>query len=142
VGSDPGRVATNPLTNTIYITDAPDGGTGTLSVISGKTNTVVATVTLAVDLFEAPFGVATNPLTNTIYVSNTNADSSGTLSVIGGKTNTVVATVSVGSLPFGVATDPLTNTIYVTNAGSDTVSVLASRRTAAASRLAARRLQG
>ncbi len=68
VGSFPFSVATNPLTNTIYVA----GGEG-LSVISGRTNTVVATI---------PVGgfLATNPLTNTTYVTNA---FSNTVSVLG-----------------------------------------------------------
>ena len=41
VGLGPIRVATNPQTNTIYVTNNSDG---TVSVINGKKNRVVATI--------------------------------------------------------------------------------------------------
>jgi DNA-binding beta-propeller fold protein YncE len=44
-------------------------------VISGRTNTVVATIPVGTD----PFGVAANPRTNTIYVAN---DLDNTVSVL------------------------------------------------------------
>src|SRR6266581_4240266 len=83
----------------------------TVSVISGRTNTVVATIPDG----QGPFGVAVNPKTNTIYVTNPPSE---TVTVISGQTNTVVATIPVaGGLPSGVAVNPKTNTIYVANAG-------------------------
>jgi YVTN family beta-propeller protein len=96
-----------------------------VSVISGKTNTVTATIPVDV----GPFGVGVNPLRNTTYVTNFGDLSVGTsfgntVSVISGKTNTVTATIPVGAAPGGVATNPLTNTAYVTNFGDNTVSVI------------------
>ena len=103
-----------------------------MAVISGRTNTVLATVHGG---FQAAFGVAADPRTNTIYV----ADGGDETWVISGRTNTVVTKVRVGSEPAGVAADPRTSAIYVTNIGDNTVSVLVScRGRAAASRSAAR----
>jgi YVTN family beta-propeller protein len=48
----------------------------TVSVISGQTNTVTATIRVGLD----PRGVAANPKTNTIYVANSG---SNTVSVLG-----------------------------------------------------------
>jgi YVTN family beta-propeller protein len=62
-GNDPFKVAVNPLTTTIYATDA---AVGTVPVINGRTGTVLARV--RVGLF--PRAVAVNPLTNTIYLAN------------------------------------------------------------------------
>ncbi len=90
---------------------------GRVSVISGRTNTVVATVRVG----SAPNGVAANPKTNTIYVTNA---ASKTVSVISGRTNAVVATVRVGyPAAFGVAANPRTNTIYVANGGDETLAI-------------------
>ncbi len=128
VGRSPFGVAADPLTDTIYVTNA---GSETVSVISGRTNTVVATVRVG---FPAAFGVAEDPQTNTIYVANGDDEAV----VISGRTNTVVARVRVGPCALGVATDPRTNTSYVTNACGNTVSVLVScRGRATASRSAA-----
>src|SRR6266581_3601133 len=93
----------------------------TVSVISGRTNTVVATIPDG----QGPFGVAVNPKTNTIYVTNPPSE---TVTVISGQTNTVVATIPVaGGLPSGVAVNPKTKIIYVANLLSDTVSVINGR---------------
>jgi YVTN family beta-propeller protein len=68
VGLGPVRVATNPQTNTIYVTNSGDG---TVSVINGKKNKVVATIPFGV----MPQGIATNPQTNTVYVANIGSSS-------------------------------------------------------------------
>jgi len=114
VGDTPIGVAVNPATNTVFVTN---GGSNTVSVISGPAYTVTATIPVG----SGPIGVAVNPLTNTVYVTNS---SSNTVSVINGSTNTVTATIPVGSSPSAVAVNPLTNTVFVTNAGSNTVSVI------------------
>jgi YVTN family beta-propeller protein len=114
VGLGPVRVATNPQTNTIYVTNTGDG---TVSVINGKKNRVVATIPVGV----SPVGVATNPQTNTAYAVD---PATRTLSVIDGATNTVTATILGIFNPAGVATNPQTNTIYVTDAGLAKVAVI------------------
>src|SRR5712692_566409 len=63
VGSFPEGVAVNPKANTVYVTNARDN---TVSVISGRTNTVVATIPVG----SFPEGVAVNPKTSTVYVTN------------------------------------------------------------------------
>ena len=118
VGRFPVGVAVNPRTDTIYVANA---NSGTVSVISGRTNTVVATIRVG----RVPGGVAVNPRTNTIYVTNERRP--GTVQVISGQTNTVVATIRVGRVPAGVAVNPRTDTIYVANANSGTVSVISGR---------------
>ena len=114
VGLGPVRVATNPQTNTIYVTN---NGDGTVSVINGKKNRVVATIPVGV----MPVGVATNPQTNTAYAVDSHTR---TMSVIDGATNTVTATVSLGFHPDQVATNPQTNTVYVIDSAAQTVSVI------------------
>ena len=69
VGPGPVRVATNPQTNTVYVTDVSNVGTGTLWVIDWATNTVTTTIPLADNPF-ALLPVATNPQTNTIYMAS------------------------------------------------------------------------
>src|SRR5215510_12555663 len=95
VGEIPTRVAVNPKANTIYVTNL---ASNTVSVLSGRTNTVTATIPVGI----GPVGV--DPKTNTIYVANPD---SNTVSVISGRTHTVTATihfpVSIG--PVGVAAD-------------------------------------
>jgi len=86
-------------------------------VISGRTNTVVADVSVGF----GGTGIAVDPKTNTIYFTNRGAD----MAVISGRTNTVTATIPVGGGLFGVAANPKTNTAYVANPGNNTVDVLA-----------------
>lgn len=62
-GSGTIEVAVNPKTNTIY---AANLFSDTVSVISGRTSTVVATVPVGV----GPSGVAANPKTGNVYVTN------------------------------------------------------------------------
>jgi YVTN family beta-propeller protein len=118
VGRFPVGVAVNPRTDTIYVANANNG---TVSVISGRRNTVVATIRVG----RVPGAVAVNPRTDTIYV--TNERGAGTVQVISGQTNTVVGTVRVGRVPAGVAVNPRTDTIYVANVNSGTVSVISGR---------------
>jgi YVTN family beta-propeller protein len=71
-GLRPIGAATDPTTNTIYVTNF---GNDTVSVISGRTNTVTATIRVG----RLPVGVAANPKTNTSYVVN---DEDSTVSVL------------------------------------------------------------
>ena len=113
VGSVPRNVGVNDKTNRAYVANE---GSGTVSVIDGSTNTVVATVPVVASL---PFGVGVNDKTNRAYVANFG---SGTVSVIDGSTNTVVATVLVGSGPVGVGVNDKTNRAYVANEVSESLS--------------------
>ena len=74
-----------------YVTNFKDG---TVSVISGQTSTVTATIPVGT----SPVGVAVSPLTGDVYVTNFK---DGTVSVISGQTSTVTATIPVGTSPTG-----------------------------------------
>ena len=95
--------------------------TGTVSVINGTTNTIVATI--YVD--KNPQAIAYNPANGLFYVANTY---SNTLSIINGTTNTLIGSIPVGDVPgkspTGIAVNSVNNTVYVTNTGSNTVSVI------------------
>jgi YVTN family beta-propeller protein len=148
-------IAVNSQTNTIYVTNQyvlKNGVVedGTVSVISGRTDKVAATVPAG----SVPEGIAADPRTNRVYVANAGSSlTPGTVSVINGQTDKVVATVltsgfytansdantvtafdsqtdmftaviDVGTLPEAIATDTSTDTTYVANADDGTVSVL------------------
>jgi YVTN family beta-propeller protein len=128
----PEGIAVNPRTNTAYVVTDHN----LLSVINGKTNKVVTTITAGSNApGDNAFGVAADPRTGLIYVTNPD---SNTVTVINGETRKKVATVRVGRSPFiGIAVDPRTGLVYVANLFSNTVSVLAScRKKEAASRSA------
>jgi YVTN family beta-propeller protein len=95
-------------------------GSGTLSVIDGITDRVVATVNVG----SAPTGVVVDPVSRDVYV--TNADSNS-VSVVSPVTNNVIATVALGpgTAPTGVAVTPNGSTVFVADSGADEVSVIA-----------------
>ena len=122
IGSAPHGAAVNPVTNKIYVPNfcGNDGSctthSGTVTVIDGVSNTVVATVNVG----NGPYQVAVNSVTNRVYVTNTCGSSScstfgATVSVIDGVTNTVIATVNTDYNPSAPVVDSVTNKIYVAN---------------------------
>ena len=86
VGKDPVALAINEATNRIYV--ANNGG-GSVSVIDGSKDAVVATV----DVGALPYVLGVNPVTNKIFVSNTFSDK---ITLIDGATN-AMSTVKAGS---------------------------------------------
>lgn len=113
-GTNPSPIVLNPVTNRIYSASYQDG---TVTVIDGATNLVLATVTVG-----TPGALAVNPATNKIYVADTNTN---TVTVIDGATNLASSTlITVGSTPIAVAVNPVTNMIYVGNQVSNNVSVI------------------
>jgi len=93
VGVFPAGVAVNEKTNAVYVTNFGNRANhfkGTVSVISGRTNTVTATIGVG----RQPQGIAADPKTNTIYVANSQPGVN-TVSVISGRANTVTAAISV-----------------------------------------------
>ena len=127
VGAGPKNAVVNPVTNKIYVPNACGNDptcqtySGTVSVIDGASNTVVATITVG----SFPYWAAVNTATNKIYIANTCGDPtcqtySGTVSVIDGVSNTVIETVTVGSFPYAPVVNAVTNKIYVPNScGND-----------------------
>src|SRR5438094_5838335 len=100
-GQQPMAVAVNETTNKAYVINH---NSSSVTVIDGKTRTVIATVKTGA----GPEGIAINPLTNRVYVANP-GDSSVT--VIDGATDTVTATVRAGSYPQALAVNTATNKI-------------------------------
>jgi len=107
---EPWSIAYDPSNGYIYVADA---GSGTVSVINGKTNTVIATIRVGSEPWGVAYnGVAYDPSNGYIYVTNWYSGwYSGTVSVING--TTVIATIPVGQGPWGVAYDPSNGYIYV-----------------------------
>src|ERR671924_954110 len=107
----PNSIAVNPTTNTIYVGNY---NSSTVSVIDGKTKSVVDSIPLGDADSDVANGVAydvaVNPTTNTIYVADYN---SGTISVIDGTTKSVMGSIRAADAVNDVAVNPNTNTIYV-----------------------------
>jgi YVTN family beta-propeller protein len=114
IGDRPSGVSVNPATNIAYVANS---GSSTVSVIDGKTNTVLSNITVGT----TPNAISVNPATNIAYVSNYN---DGTVSVIDGKTNKVITAISVGNGPNAISVNPATNIAYVSNYVDGTVSVI------------------
>jgi YVTN family beta-propeller protein len=114
VGIAPYDIKYDPNNNNIYVANA---ASSTVSVISGSTNSVVATT--LVGWF--PVWLVHVPSNNKIYVTN---EDSNDVYVINAATNKVVKAIPVGSFPFGIAYDPTNNSVYVTNLANNTVSVI------------------
>ena len=107
MGNKTEGVAVDEATNTIYVTNEESG---TVSVISGSSNTVIRNVTVGIE----PIGVAVDQTTNRVYVAN---EVSNTGTVIDGLipvSAAVIDTFSVGSISVAVAINDLTYLIYGT----------------------------
>lgn len=100
--------------NQIYVANS---NSNNVSVIDGKTNTIIGTVTVG----SGPLSVGVNPTTNRIYVANFGSNN---VTVIDGNTNAVITIITVSTNPRGVGVNPITNRIYVANFGSNNVSVI------------------
>jgi YVTN family beta-propeller protein len=105
-------IAITPNGSRVYVANS---GSGTVSVISTASNTVVDTISVGT----TPSGIAITPNGSSVYVANSG---SGTVSVISTASNTVVATIPVGA--FGIAITPDGAHAYVANAGAGNVSVI------------------
>jgi len=117
VNGHPHGIAFDTLNGEIYATNF---NTGTVSVINGSTNTVVANVSLGEYSF--PVGIVFDSLNGNLYVSDTGKDEfQGAVSVISGSTNAALATISVGTRydhPEGIAFDKANGLVYVSMDGS------------------------
>ena len=126
VGTNPGLLTVNSVTNKIYVVndlcnDNQTCGPSTVTVIDGASD---STTTVDVGIAGISFP-AVNSVTNKIYVANgcgsilPCGSSPGTVTVIDGASNST-ATVNVGYYTGGVAVNLVTNKIYVTNScGND-----------------------
>jgi YVTN family beta-propeller protein len=122
VASGADNIAVNPETDMVYVSG---GGSDTITVINGATNSVVGTIALS----GYASGIAVDTSTDMIYVAN---ELQASLTVIDGATNTVVDVISLPmTAPAYVAVNANTDTVYVlghhdqvavVNAASDTVT--------------------
>ncbi len=91
-----------------------------VSVINGKTNAVIHTITLASNSF--PWDLAVDASSKTLYVADSELDQVVRINIT---TYAVVGTpITVGSDPWGVYYDPVNNDVYVTNFAGSSVSVI------------------
>jgi YVTN family beta-propeller protein len=120
--SGPYGVALNLDNGLIYVSNYGQfNTTGTVSVINGTTNDIVASIPVG----KNPQAIVYNPANGQVYTANV---LSNTLSIINGTSNSLVGSIDVGAFPgknpTGITLNPINNYIYVTNMGSNTVSVI------------------
>jgi YVTN family beta-propeller protein len=122
IDRDPGDLAFDPANGNLYVANFGDG---TVSVISGQTNTVVGSpIPIGLPTTTACTGIALNPANGNLYVANYGS-SGGTVSVISGQSNTVIGNpIPVGKGAQGIAFDSTNGNLYVANELDGTVSVI------------------
>jgi YVTN family beta-propeller protein len=113
-GSSPSGIAYNSANNNTYVANRDSS---TVSVISGSTDSVIATILVG----RQPVWIAYVPPNNKLYVTNFGSDD---VYVINGATNKVIKNIPVGNGPVGIAYSPSNNNVYVANTGDGTVSVI------------------
>ena len=125
VGPLPGQIATNPLTNKVYVTyrGTPSDNRSGVTVINAATLQVRNIGLSYSDQIPAPgpYGVSVNPATNRIYV----ATESGKMVVIDGASDTIIAALPppvAGGLSSVVA-NPSTNHVFISSASGNTLFV-------------------
>lgn len=105
VGSDPTNVAVDAALNRIYVSNTDSD---TVSVVSGTSGTVLATVNLQ-SVIDGPQGLAISPSGTSLLVACDVANGSGRptgVAVVSLSTDTVTSLLSAGSDPVAVASDP------------------------------------
>ena len=113
-GTIPYGIAYNSANNNMYVANF---GSSTVSVISGSTDSVIATILVG----RFPIWIAYAPPNNKLYVTNLGSND---VYVINGATNKVIKNIPVGNGPFGIAYNPSNNNVYVANSLDGTVSVI------------------
>jgi YVTN family beta-propeller protein len=112
VGAGPISIGVNTRTGRAYVVNADDG---TVSVIDGDADTVVATVAIG----SHPYSIAVNSVTGLAYISHTYSDQT---TILDCATN-AVSNLRTGSSDL-VAIDPDRNIIYLMGYESATLAVL------------------
>ena len=111
------NMAYDPARGEVFVANKNNTFGNTVSVISDKTNTVIATVTVG----QNPSGLTFDSGRGEVFVMNSNSNS---LSVISDTTNTVVATIPVGPLPSAVVYDSAAGEVFVPSADSNDMSIV------------------
>jgi YVTN family beta-propeller protein len=105
VGAAPVSIAVNSASGRVYVANAGDG---TVSVIDGKSDLVMATIPIG----SHPYSIAADSATGKVYVTHTFGDQ---LTILDGATNTAVE-VKTGSSDL-IAINSRTATIYLLGYG-------------------------
>ena len=133
VGPFPQGIAYDSIKGELFVTNGGKTATssspataGSVSVISDKTNTVIATAKLP-NAGEVAYDSGKNELF--VVTGSTNS-----VSIISDTTNSVTGTKAAGSSPYALAYDPAQNEIFVTNTDASTVTIISDATTTAPSK--------
>ncbi len=107
----PKAIAVDSETDLVYVLTSDDHS---ISVISGATDTITATIALDARINdETPGGIAVDPATDTVYAGISTTGDDGGVAVINGATSTLTTTIATGiGLPEAVDVDPATDMVY------------------------------
>ena len=108
-------IAVDPLTGTVFVSNASDNVINVIHRGSDKVNNEVS-------VEESPFGITANPFNRRVYVALSN----GTVDVIDAIKQTITSTTTIGGTNAGIAANWLTGNVFVTDntLGYSTVGVL------------------
>jgi len=115
VGIEPGQVAVDESTDTVYVVNTYDGAassfgdTGTVSIVDGSTDSVATTVGVG----SGPEALAVDQSTGTAYVSNLDSGVGSAVYVISPNTTGVAPSLVVGDRLGGVAVNQATGELLV-----------------------------
>ena len=112
VGKGPVSIAVNTVTGRAYVANVTDG---TVSVLDGATDSVLATVPVG----DLPYSIAANSVTNKVYITHTY---SGETTILDGATNTITQ-AKTGSMDL-VALSEATNTVFLLGYEGGTITSL------------------
>jgi YVTN family beta-propeller protein len=128
----PEQVATNPLTNRVYVA-VPNFGTQPfdyLTVINGHKDTVITSIQIPT----VAYAVAVDPFRDIVYVGGALLQPDGSINgsevvVISGRTNRIIRVIPVTSTSTGngiqgLAVNWATGTLYAANGSDDEVDVI------------------
>ena len=117
----PEWAAVSAVSGDVYVTSIPakNSDKGLVTVISGRTNKVIATIPVG----SYPGQAVISPKSGEVYVSSTGASAtSGTVTVINGRTNKVITTIKLDESSNAlqeIAISPKTGDIYIANPRKD-----------------------
>lgn len=107
-------IAVDPQNGDLYVTN---NGSGTVSVIDGASDSVVATIPVGSN----PYGVTVDEAQREVFVANYLSDN---VSIINATRNVVAGSFPAGQGPVDVVWDATTGLLYVSNRYSDNLTVL------------------
>ena len=130
--SNTGAIVANPVTNLVYAVSNSGSATvdDTVSVIDGKSDTLVANISVPVGAYYP----AVDVVSNRIYVASCNNFLNPTpcfVTVIDGKKNTVITSIPVSTtlngFLTGITVNPITCTVYVSDNANQGIVVIDAR---------------